>query len=245
MFPPRKAALVADLMLRYPSIEETGVKIGIGLATGRDSVFITDREGLVEPERMLPAFSMRDWRRGRKGKRRWFVNPWDKDGTLIDLDQYPLMRKYFKEHEGELRRRHVARGDGKSWYRTIDKVNWSLLGRQMLLFPDMASKAEPVMSDGSQYPCHNCYWLVSDSWDLEVLGGLLMSETAESFVDALGVKMRGGTLRFQAQYLRMIHVPEMEAIDESTREDLRIAFREANRGAASKAALRAYSIRGA
>ncbi len=55
----------------------------------------------------------------------------------------------------------------------------------MLLFPDIATKAEPIYCDGSKYPCHNCYWLVSNRWDIKVLGGLLMSDTAESFVDTL------------------------------------------------------------
>ena len=62
---------------KLPSIEESGVRIGIGVATGCDKVFITDIENLVEPERMLPVFSMRDYRRGHADKRRWLVNPWN------------------------------------------------------------------------------------------------------------------------------------------------------------------------
>lgn len=238
---PEKASTVARLMRDYPTIEETGVSIGIGLATGRDSVFITDEEGIVEEERMLPAFDMRDWRRGRASRKRWFINPWDADGSLIDLEKYPKTKAYFYANAEELRSRHVAKKNADAWYRTIDKVNRSLIGRPMLLFPDMAAKADPVYSDGSKYPCHNCYWLIADSWDLEVLGGLLMSDTAESFVDAMGVKMRGGTLRFQAQYLRLIHVPVMDDIDKETQNELREAFRESDRELASRAAKKAYS----
>lgn len=114
----------------------------------------------------------------------------------------------------------------------------------MLLFPDMAMNADPVYSDGSRYPCHNCYWLISDNWDIKVLGGLLMSDIAESFVDALGVKMRGGTKRFQAQYLRLIHVPGPDSISSKTATLLREAFEANDRKAASKAALLAYGLEG-
>lgn len=66
------------------------------MATGCDKVFITDIENLVEPERMLPVFSMRDYRRGHADKRRWLVNPWNDDGTLVDLDEYPKLKAYFE-----------------------------------------------------------------------------------------------------------------------------------------------------
>lgn len=239
---PDKARLVLELSRQLPALEDSGVKLGIGLATGRDSVFITDKKDLVEPERMLPVFNMRDWRRGRRDKERWLVNPWNEDGSLINLEKYPLTRNYYKENYETLAKRHVAKKSTEGWYRTIDKPKWELLGKPMLLFPDMASKAEPVYTDGSKYPCHNCYWITSEVWDLKVLGGLLMSEFAEAFVDALGVKMRGGTLRFQAQYLRLIHVPRYETLTSDIREALRSAFENGDRTAASEAAKLAYGI---
>lgn len=239
---PKKVRMVLELSDRFPPLEEAGVKLGIGLATGRDSVFISDKRDLVEPERMLPVFNMRDWRRGKRDKQRWLINPWDTDGGLICLDDYPLTKKYFEDNRESLATRHVAKKNPSNWFRTIDKPKWELLGTPMLLFPDMAGKAEPVYSNGSKYPCHNCYWLISDDWDLKVLGGLLMSEIAESFIDALGVKMRGGTLRFQAQYLRLIHVPLYSDLKLDVREALRAAFECGDRDAATKAAEKAYEI---
>ena len=239
---PSKARMVLELGRQFPTLEDSGVKLGIGLATGRDSVFITDKRDLVESERMLAVFNMRDWRRGQRDKERWLVNPWNEDGSLIDLEEYPRTQKYFEENYETLAKRHVSRKNPDRWFRTIDKPKWNLLGKPMLLFPDMAAKAEPVYSDGSKYPCHNCYWLISDVWDLKVLGGLLMSEIAESFIDALCVKMRGGTLRFQAQYLRLIHVPRYETLDQSACDKLREAFENEDRAAASEAARLVYGV---
>lgn len=222
-----------------PSIEGAGVKIGIGIATGCDEVFLTEDENLVEPERMVPLFYMRDYRRGRSGRKRWLVNPWEGDGTLVNLDRYPRLKTYFEAHEEKLRRRHVARKNDAAWYRTIDKITPGLLDRELLLMPDMATQPDPILSQG-RYPHHNCYWMVSDDWDLRALGGLLMADTTRRFIDALGVKMRGGTLRFQAQYLRLMHIPAYEQVAEEIRKGLAKAFDERDREAATLFAEAAY-----
>ena len=239
---PATVHTVMDLMGKYPAMEDVGIKIGIGIATGKDDVFITRNADLVESNRVLPAFNMRDWRSGKGDYPCWLVNPWNTDGTLVDLTEYPKLKAYFEEHKDTLANRHVAAKNADSWYRTIDKVNWGLVGRPMLLFPDLAMRADPVYSDGSKYPCHNCYWLTSDEWELKALGGLLMSKTAESFIDALAVKMRGGTMRFQAQYLRHIHIPRWQDISEEVVTMLRDAFNTGNRDLANKAAILAYNM---
>jgi len=239
---PEKVRVITNLAHRFPVLESTGVKLGVGLATGRDSVFIVYDSDLVEPDRMLPAFNMKDWRSGNQHKACWIVNPWNTDGTLVKLSDYPKMERYFDKHKSNIMNRHIAKKNVRTWYRTIDKVNWEIYGTPMLLFPDIAMKATPIYCDGTRYPCHNCYWLVSDRWDIKVLGGLLMSDIAEAFVDALGVKMEGGAMRFQAQYLRLIHVPNPEELSKDTSIRLRIAFENNDRDAANKAALAAYGL---
>lgn len=236
---------VSTASSRCPLIGET-VRIGIGIATGCDEVFLTDRSELVESSRMMPMFVMRDHRRARPGavpKERWLINPWDSNGQLVNLDDFPRMKTYLESNENRLRQRHVARRNEESWYRTIDKVRPELLDEELLLMPDMAALPDPVLSKG-KYPHHNCYWLASDVWDLEVLGGLLMSDSVAKFVGTLGVKMRGGTMRFQAQYLRMLHVPAYAGLDKETKEGLREAFRAGDRLKASRYARKAYASQG-
>jgi len=222
-----------------PSIEDSGVDIGIGDATGCDKVFITDMENLVEPERMLPVFSMRDYRRGRAGKRRWLVNPWNSNGTLVDLAEYPRLKKYLESNSDRLRKRYIARKDERAWYRTIDKLNLDLMDRDLLFMPDMATTSDPVLSHGL-YPAHNTYWITSDVWDMRVLGGFFLSDTTRRFIDTLGVKMRGGTLRFQAQYLRLVHLPEYCRLSDPVKKGLARSFDERNRDMATVFAIQAY-----
>lgn len=236
---PARVRMIRQLVSRFPSLEESGVSLGIGMATGNDKVFIVDNPDIVEDDRLLPVFSIKDYRR-HIVKDRWLVNPWTAENTLIDLDDFPKTKSYFEQNREELSKRHVAKKG--AWYRTIDKPKLSIMGKPMLLFPDLASSSDPVYSDGTKYPCHNCYWLVSEEWDLKVLGGLLMSDIAEAFIEALCVKMRGGTLRFQAQYLRLIHIPRFESISLEVKQELSNAFVAGDRTAASLAARFAYGL---
>jgi hypothetical protein len=86
--------------------------------------------------------------------------------------------------------------------------------------------------------------VVSDKWDMPVLGGLLLSKVAEAFVDAYAVKMRGGTLRFQAQYLRRIRVPRPAEISADDRVALSTAFHQRDVDAATRVAVRLYGLTG-
>src|SRR5690606_5488574 len=120
----------------------------------------------------------------RTGKLEWsghyLVNPWEEGGQLVNLDAFPRLAKYFREHAEALRRRYVGRRDPDRWYRTIDKVDAKLTGQPKLIFPDMKLASEPVLDPGNYYPHHNLYFITSDSWDLRVLGGLLLSKVAEA-----------------------------------------------------------------
>jgi len=163
-------------------------------------------------------------------------------GALVDLKHYPRLARYLEAHRTVLSQRHVARKNSVSWYRTIDKVNAGLTNMPKLLFPDMKLTTHPILDPGGLCPHHNLYFVVSEKWDLEVLGGLLMSKVAEAFVRAYSVKMRGGTLRFQAQYLRRIRVPSPDSISAADLDGLRVAFSTRDSRAATEIAIRLYGV---
>jgi hypothetical protein len=244
---PARLAMLEDLNDRFPLLEEeaTGTRVGIGIATGADKVFITNRADCadVEDDRLLPLAMVRDIASGvLDWHGSYLVNPWTVRGGLVDIDDYPRLASYFKRHCDVLRERYVAIKQPNGWYKTIDKADHQLTARPKLLFPDMKLAIHPVLDHGGLYPHHNLYYIVSDTWDLRVLGGLLLSKVAEAFVAAYAVKMRGGTLRFQAQYLRKIRVPHPSEISEADRFALANAFDQRDVQAATLAALRAYGL---
>ncbi|MFD7085584.1 Eco57I restriction-modification methylase domain-containing protein [Streptomyces sp. NPDC002181] len=242
---PARLAVLEDLTERFHLLEDarTGTRVGIGIATGADKVFLTDDGNLVEDERLLRMAMVRDTTSGTLDwNGTYLVNPWTAEGDLVDLTAYPRLAAYFEEHSAALRRRYVAVKQPQRWYKTIDKVDGRLTERPKLLFPDMKLTIHPVLDEGGLYPHHNLYFIVSDVWDMRVLGGLLLSRIAGAFVEAYAVRMRGGTLRFQAQYLRKIRVPDPEAIGERDRTALAEAFDRRDVKAATEAALRVYGL---
>jgi hypothetical protein len=243
---PDTLALIKDLEAKNRPLEdaETGTKVGIGVATGADKVFVTTDASVVEPDRLLPLAMAYDTRSGHlEWSGHYLVDPWDADDKLVDLSRYPKLAEYLAANAALLRRRNIASRREAEWFRTIDRVTHSLTQRPKLYFPDMKLHAHPVLDGGTTYPHHNLYFVVSDLWDLEVLGGLLLSKIAEAFVSSYCVKMRGGTLRFQAQYLRRIRVPDPRRIDQGVRNRLRAAFRVRDSVAATVAAEQAYGLK--
>jgi hypothetical protein len=121
-------------------------------------------------------------------------------------------------------------------------VNLSLFSKEKLYIADIKERLLPALDLGKTYPQHNLYWITSDQWDLRVLGGLLISAVGEFFIHCYGVRMRGGYLRFQAQYLRRIRVPDPKSISPKLAQKLRQAFDTQDFDLATRAAMEAYQI---
>jgi len=242
---PDSIAMLDDLNARFPTIEQTGVKVGIGIATGADNAYIVSEDIDVEADRKLPIIMTNDVRAGRfEWGGRVLLNPWLPDGTLVDLSVFPKLAAHYSRHP-KLRERYVARNRPDAWFKTIDKVNHALISQPKLVLQDMKAQITPVYEEGGHYPHHNLYWITADTWDLKVLGGLLLSSVAQSFIEAYCVRMRGGTLRFQSQYLRKIRVPEPSSISPELAGELADAFERGDREAANRASLRAYGLESA
>lgn len=207
-------AVVRRLEAEYPTVEEAGCKVGIGVATGADQAFVGPFDTLdVEQDRKLPLVMTRDIQNGVVEWRGFgVINPFADEGGLVDLARYPKLKKYLEAHRNVIARRHVARRTPENWYRTIDRINPALAQRPKLLIPDIKGKAHVVYEDGQLYPHHNLYFITSGTWELHALRAVLLSGIARLFVAVYSTKMRGGFLRFQAQYLRRIRLPRFEDI---------------------------------
>lgn len=217
--------LLRRLEKEFPLLEEGGCKVGIGVATGCDALFIGPQELLpIEEERKLPLLMTDDIQTGQiSWKGMVVVNPFDANGTLLRLEHYPRLKAYFLEHEERIKKRHVARKNPHAWYRTIDKIYEPLTYQPKLLIPDIKGTPHVVYDEGHYYPHHNLYFVISSTWDLQALQALLRSSMAKFFVANYSVKMRGGYLRFQAQNIRRIRIPRWEQISVPQRERLRQA----------------------
>ena len=232
------------LEAEFPTLEEAGCKVGIGVATGADRVYIGPYDDLdVEPDRKLPLAMTRDI---ESGSVEWrglgVINPFRDDGSLVDLADYPKLAHYLEQHEEKVRARNCAKKNPKGWYRTIDRIHPNLTSRSKLLIPDIKGEPHIVYEEGHFYPHHNLYYITSSEWDLKALQAVLRSGIAKLFVSIYSTQMRGGYLRFQAQYLRRIRLPRWPDVPENVREALTEATNSEDTEACNKAVTALYRL---
>ena len=230
----------------FPTLEETGCKVGIGVATGADKAFIGPFDELdVEDDRKLPLVMTRDIHTGRVVWRgNGVINPF-KDGPgsgLVNLADYPRLKRYLEAHKDAIAGRHVAKKSPGQWYRTIDRITESLTREPKLLIPDIKGNAQIVYDEGHYYPHHNLYHVTSQTWDLQTLQAVLLSSVTRLFVASYSTKMRGGFLRFQAQYLRRIRLPQWHDVSMPLREELRAAAQDLDIAACNRAVFKLYGV---
>lgn len=236
--------LVRRLENEYPTLEEAGCKVGIGVATGADSAFIGKYDAMdVEVDRKLRLTTTGDLVNGELEWRGLGVlNPFESDGRLADLDQYPRFARYLNLHRAAIEGRHVAKKNPNNWYRTIDRIYPELAAMPKLLIPDIKGEAHITFENSGLYPHHNLYYITSKDWDLQILQAVLMSGIAHMFVSLYSTKMRGGYLRFQAQYLRRIRIPHWNQVPASVRERLVEALKTRDKSALDNAAFDLYGL---
>ena len=237
-------ALVRRLEAAHPTLEEAGCKVGIGVATGADKAFIGPYDELdVEPDRKLPIAMTRDIKDGAVVWRGLgVVNPFRDEGGLVDLAKYPRLRRHLESHYEAIAGRHVAQKAPANWYRTIDRITPDLARKPKLLIPDIKGEAHIVFENEGLYPHHNLYFITSETWDLHALQAVLLSGIARLFVATYSTKMHGGYLRFQAQYLRRIRLPQWKNVTHELRRRLIEAGERRDTLACNEAAVALYGL---
>ncbi|MEK9157138.1 MAG: TaqI-like C-terminal specificity domain-containing protein, partial [Patescibacteria group bacterium] len=213
---------ILKVLAAFPKIEEVGCKIGIGVATGRDDIYINKLSDLpVENEAKIPLLMREDIQSGKVRSNGWgLVNPFCSDGTLRVLNDWPQLKTFFELHEQTLKKRYVAKKNPKSWYRTIDKIDSELLKKPKLLIPDISNYINVVYDKGEFYPHHNLYYITSNEWDLKALATILRSSLIQFLIRNFSTTVRGGYFRCQAQFLRKLPLVPWGPLSQKLKADL-------------------------
>ena len=209
------------------TIEEMGFSVGIGVATGADSIFIgRDLPLKVERELLLPALNARDISCNRlQWSGRYLLNPYESNGDLIDLEDYPHAATYLFSHRDVLQKRYVAKKNPKKWYKTIDRIDPSLKDAPKVLLPDISGNQFIFVDDGRFYPLHNLYYITGGSLrQLQLLSAMLMSDFVKNQLLGITNCMNGGYPRWQSQYLRKLVMPDVNSIEKSMAEHMLDAY---------------------
>lgn len=218
-------------LMSLPLIEAQGFKIGIGVATGADKIFVSkDLKGMVEDELLLPAINGKDLQgNNMKWGKRYLLNPYDINGNLIHLENFPKTKKYFESHKEQLASRHKVKKNPTNWYATIDRIQTSLTWQAKILLPDISSNTFVFVDEGHFYPQHNIYYIAGGSLrELMLLAALLMSDFMRDQLNKMTNKMNGGYARWQSQYLRRLHIPYIREIPDNLANEIINCYNEQN-----------------
>lgn len=206
---------------------DLGLKIGIGVATGADKIYISEElSGKVENDLLIPAISGKDLRGNTlKWSGAFLLNPYQGNGSLIDLAKYPQAHAYLLKNESKLKARHIAKKHPEKWYRTIDRIHPELQHQPKILLPDMSANSFIFVDKGDYYPSHNLYYVTgADVRHLKLLSAILISQFTQRQLVRLSNKMNGGFVRWQSQYLHKLRVPDIFHIENGVAEQLLAAY---------------------
>src|SRR5262249_24523154 len=144
---PEQLSLLRRLEQSFSALS-IRAKVGIGVATGNDGVFITKDASVVEPSRLLRLALASDISNGfLKWSGHYLIDPWNDDG-LVELTEHPRMKGYFESHAEALKKRHTAHKSLRGWYKTIDRVTHALKGKPKLYIADIKDVLDPVLDLG-------------------------------------------------------------------------------------------------
>lgn len=242
---PGRLNIIRELEDRLPTLEQAHCKVGIGVATGLDQVYIKDDKDLpIERERKIPLALTKDIVDGElvwSGK--VVLNPFDGNTpSLVEPSRYPLFQDYLEKHRERIEKRHVAKKNPTNWFKTIDRIYPSLAKTPKLLIPDIKGEATVIYDPGKLYPHHNFYFVTSEDWDLHALQAVLLSSVAQAFIATYSLRMRGDCLRYQAQYLRRIRLPLWSEICPQLKAKLIAAGRTRSRADIEEATQLLYGL---
>lgn len=200
------------------TLEEQGFHIGIGVATGADHIFISEKfaeEDGIERELLLPIINARDLTGNEfHWKGRYLLNPYSKNGDMIQLDRFPKAKQYLESKRSDLEKRHIVK-NRRVWYSLIDKVKYSLRAKPKILLPDISGNEVIFVDDGKYYPAHNIYYIIGGTKEkLTVVAAILMSDFVKSQIKTISNKMNGGMPRWQSRSIKKLRLPNIEGLSE-------------------------------
>ncbi len=182
-----------------------------GISTGLNAAFIVDGEtrGRLVAEHPSSAELLKPFLRGRDVKR-WRVE--SKDLWIIfpyrgrDITAYPAIYQHLLGYKARLEQRALG---SYAWYELQSHpADTARFEQPKIIYPDIANSPAFAYDDRSYYPANTLYVLPTMAlWLL----GIVNSAVISWFFSQISTQIRGGYVRFIAQYVEQIPIPAAPA----------------------------------
>jgi len=193
-------------------------KIRVGVKTTADNVFINgdwteeDRPELLQ--KLTTHHVARKYKSFTKGYKLILYPHESVNGirNVIDIDKFPKSKKYLNKHKAQLENRKYVIEAGRKWYEIWVPQDPQLWSKPKIVFRDISKKPTFWLDLNGTIVNGDCYWLVSDQNNNELLWLVLAianSTFIESFYDhKFNNKLYSGRRRFISQYVEKFPLPD-------------------------------------
>jgi adenine-specific DNA-methyltransferase len=191
-------------------------KIRVGVKSTGDSVYLRKDWSEETPEllRLVTTHHVARSYHPHEVKRRILYPHTFEDGKrkAVDLDLYPISKSYLEKHRRQLEDRTYVMSAGRKWFELWVPQSPEMWVLPKVVFRDIAEKPTFWMDLDGTVVNGDCYWIVSECGDSEMLWLLLAvsnSRFIEDFYDhRFNNKLYAGRRRFMTQYVETFPLPD-------------------------------------
>ena len=183
---------------------ELGCTVKVGPALGHTPAYVLGPED-DDVEREL----LRRWIDGSEisdGVITWsgrrVILMYGRDGELVDLKEYPLLRKRMERFRVKLKERSVV-ANGAPWYRPIDRVSAADWSRPKILVPEIAKIPRAAIDRSGAIPSHGVYAIFAPDDDINAIHAKLKNGKLAAALDGIAPRVKGDFVRCYKRFLLM------------------------------------------
>jgi hypothetical protein len=213
--PPAARSAFAAACSRMPPLEAAGCRVRLGVATGKNAIFVRKPEEFgIEADLLVPVVATRDL--GPKSVE-WrgmcIPNTTRSDGLPWTRSEKPRLYAYLNKHRKELEGRHSVTSGG-SWRTTHTRIDRELATSPKVLVAETANPCRVSLDLEGYMPLNSVHAVTSNEWPLPALHAILAAGAVGLVANALLLRRGGGHLRVNATALRQVRIPRWKSLPE-------------------------------
>lgn len=201
-------------------------KVKVGIKSTADKVFISDKwEELKEtkPENVLlkeliSQENIQPWNVTENFNLKVLYPHISVHGKTqtVDIEKYPMAKKYFEQHEEKLKSRKYLIDAGRQWFELWvphRPEQWEL---PKLVFPDISLNPRFYFDNDGKIVNGNCYWIFAttknDIEKLFLIQGIANTKLMTKYHDLVfNNKLYSGRRRYFSQYVEKYPLPDLNS----------------------------------
>lgn len=198
-------------------------KVKVGIKSTADKVFISDKWddlGVDKPEdeilkELVSQENIGAWGTVENIKLKVLYPHVAKNGhkETVDIEKYPIAKRYFLKHEEVLKARKYLIESGRKWYELWVSHKPDQWVFPKLVFPDISLKPRFFFDTSGKIVNGNCYWISAEKKDdidkLLFIQGIANSKLMTKYHDLVfNNKLYSGRRRYITQYVERYPLPE-------------------------------------